>query len=566
MSLPAAQISNTEDTVVARLLEHYAKAPDRLFCRLYVDEQATAISYRRLIDTALRYGAAYRQAGAAPGERVIVLFEHDPDMLYAFFGAMLAGLVPTFMPPLTPKQDPDHFWAAQAQVTERIGARLLVTSNTLKASIEANLMDARFQVLTPDSVGEEAIDPILPAKGDIAFLQHSSGTTSVKKGVVLTHEAVLAQVDAYGDAIHLTSDDFIASWLPLYHDMGFIACCILPALKRVPVVLLDAMSWVMRPADLLDMIERHRATLTWLPNFAFQHLASTLPADAHYDLTSLRAVINCSEPCRPETVANFLGRFSRMGVRPETVQACYAMAENTFAVTQTRFGMAPHTVRIKPSPFQHHNLAVTAQGGEPALSFFSCGTRVRGVGVQIVDDNREPLGERQIGEIAVTGACLADGYFEQADETKSRFDDDWYYTGDLGFMISGELYVTGRKDDLLILNGRNYYAHDLEHLLNDIEGVCPGRTIAIGAYDAALGSQALIILAETELNDDEARETLKKMIRQKLSHEINVTPQRIELLPRRWLIKSTSGKISRAATLERFYNELSTGKPGNGGL
>lgn len=545
----------SQDTVVSRLLANCAAAPDRLFCRLYANGQPVAISYRQLIDEAGRYGAAYRAAGVEPGDPVLVLFEHGPDLLYAFFGGLLAGAVPTFMAPLTPKQNPAHFWDGQRQVIGRIGATALATSPELKASFDANLPERGLTTVTPDSLPDDGIDPAVPSPADIAFLQHSSGTTSVKKGVALSHQAVLAQADAYANAIGLTQDDLIASWLPLYHDMGLIACCILPALKGIPVVALDPLEWVVRPSLLLEAIERHGATLAWLPNFAFHHILNGVPAGERYDLTSLRALIDCSEPCRPESLAAFAERFGAMGAGPDKLQACYALAENTFAVTQTRLDRPPRTERIKDTPFQTALLAVHAADGAAALAFLSCGTPVNGVSIRIVDEDRQPLCERAIGEIAVAGPSLATGYSGLPDETAARFDDGWYYTGDLGFLDRGELFVCGRLDDLLILNGRNYYAHDLEFLLNDIDGVLPGRSIALGVFDQAVGSQTLVILAETAEQEADERSALKKRIRQCLAAETGLTPAEVRLLPKQWLIKSTSGKISRRATLERYLKE-----------
>lgn len=252
---------------------------------------------------------------------------------------------------------------------------------------------------------------------DVAFIQHSSGTTGLKKGVQLSYGAVAAQISSYAEKLVLADSSCIASWLPLYHDMGLIACFILPLTLGVPVVSLDAFEWVTRPALLFEAIEEHRCTHVWLPNFAFHHLCRTVDPAHGYALGGVQAFIDCSEPCKAETFDLFVETFGSCGVTREQLQCCYAMAETVFAVTQTTLGQ-----RVQEY-----------QAGKPSRRVLSCGKIISGLDVKIVDRQDVALAPGEVGEIAVRGSFLFTGYFKNEDE---RLSGGWYRTGDTGFCMT----------------------------------------------------------------------------------------------------------------------------------
>ena len=332
-------------------------------------------------------------------------------------------------------------------------------------------------VINVDASGERAdgLPPLPDAEADAgAFLQHSSGTTGLKKGVLLSHGAVLRQIHHYAAAIGAGAGDSVASWLPLYHDMGLITGFLLPCVLGLPIVSLDAQEWVSRPTLLLDAIARHRASLCWMPNFAFAHILRTAPPDQTWDLASLRLLVNCSEPCRMPVVERFIARFATSGLRPGAVQASYAMAEAVFALTQSPPGQPPRG-SCRPG----------------FAEFQSSGPPIAGVEVRIAGP--EP------GEILVRSACLFDGYFRQPEATAARLRDGWLHTGDLGFIEDGELFVVGRGDDVLTVNGRKLLAHEIEAGLADIPGAIPGRVLAYAPLAGDGGTGRLMIAAETDV-------------------------------------------------------------------
>src|SRR5258708_2485543 len=221
-----------------------------------------------------------------------------------------------------------------------IGAGAILTYRDNAESLRANIANQPLPILLPEQAAAMPRDfeAVSAQLDDIAFIQHSSGTTGLKKGVQLSYGAVAAQISSYAEALGFADSGCIASWLPLYHDMGLIACFVLPLMLGLPVVALDAFEWVNRPALLFEAIEEHRCTHVWLPNFAFHHLCRTVDPAQGYALGGVKAFIDCSEPCKPETFDLFVETFGSCGVARAQLQCCYAMAETVFAVTQTTLG------------------------------------------------------------------------------------------------------------------------------------------------------------------------------------------------------------------------------------
>ncbi len=540
-------------TITAALVKHAAEG-NGVFCHFVQAGGVSVISHADLLREARRYAAFFRRSGVEPGQVVLIILRHSPELLYSFLGAMLAGAIPSFMPPATSKQDPRLYWSAHEKLFTRIGAGVLLTARDNLPAIRENFASLPLRLLAAEDAedGESRGGDFSAQPDAIALLQHSSGTTGLKKGVALSHAAVLRQVASYAGALRLAADDRIVSWLPLYHDMGLIACFLLPLVTRTPVVLLDPFEWVVNPGLLFDAVKRYRGTLCWMPNFAFHHLCRAVRPSPAQDLSSMRAWIDCSEPCHPETFGLFARTFAAAGVRPEQLQVCYAMAETVFAVTQTPPGQIPRVLNIDVDACRDHGRIVVAGEGTAHRALLSTGAAIRGIEVRIRDDRGETLPDDQVGEIAVSGDCLFDGYFKLEEETRRKLRDGWYQTGDLGFLHNGELYVTGRKSDLIIVHGRNYHAHELEYLINQIPGVHPGRNVAAGWFRPEVGSEEVIVLAEFDPAAGADRATLVQAIKQRLLDEAALLVYDVQLVQPGWLVKTTSGKLSRIENLHKY--------------
>lgn len=531
---------------------------DAVFCNFLQGGRETPIWRSDLWREASRYAHFYQQGGVRPGEVVVIILPYSPEMLYSFLGAMLAGAIPSFMPPPSPKQDPEVYWRSHEKLFARLGTGVLLATAEHREPIRRNIPGLSLRVLAMEKARTMPVEfrEVEAKPEQIAFLQHSSGTTGLKKGVALAHRAVLRQLDAYGEALALRADDRVVSWLPLYHDMGLIACFLLPLVAGIPVVMLDPFEWVVNPGMLFAAITRHRATLCWQPNFAFHHLCRTVRPTAEFDLSSVRVWNDCSEPCRPETLRLFAQKFAGLGVRPERLQVCYAMAETVFAVTQTAPAQAPRTLRIEAEPLRTERRVVLTADAAPAQELISAGRPVRGLQVRILDETGQPLPDDRVGVISLAGECLFDGYFQLPEETQRRFAAGWYRTCDLGFMHEGELYVTGRENDLIIVHGKNFYAHELEHVVNQVPGVHPGRAVAVGWFRPEVGSQDVVIIAEHAPDAAGDRAAVIQAVKHALLNAAGLLVFDVHVVSPGWLVKTTSGKISRSENLGRYLVDV----------
>ncbi|WP_417512856.1 AMP-binding protein [Minwuia sp.] len=514
-----------------------------------------------------RFAETYRHQNLAEGSTVLIFLRHVPQLYGSFFGAMLAGYVPALMPCSSPRQDPELYWQSHNKLLRKIRPSALVADRETFAEMRSAGLDMTgiIQIAIETVANGAGAATFTPPPADrIALLQHSSGTTGLKKGVRLSFEAIQRQVDSYAATLRASSGDRVVSWLPLYHDMGLIACMITPAFLGIPVTHIDPFHWLTRPAMLLDLLQRDRGTLCWLPNFAFEHLALTSGRRAgEFDLSHVRAFINCSEPCKPSTFDRFATAFAAAGVRPGQLQCCYAMAETVFAVSQTELDRPPARISVDANALRETGQVIAvpeAAEGDDVLDLIESGRVLDGLSVEIRDDSRAALGDDRVGEIAISGAFLFDGYNEDPERTAAKLDKGWYHTGDKGFTHDGHLFVLGRTDDLMIVNGRNIYCHEAEAELAQIAGLKPGRAVVLGHEDERVGSQVMLVLAERDPASSHPDADVRRQISDRLFSVFQVMPRSVELVDPGWLIKTTSGKIGRAANLAKFLEQQSKGR------
>lgn len=550
-------------TILSILKRHFDDAPDKIFCRFAVDGNIENISYKKLVEKSFSYAEHFKNKGVSKGEPVIIMLRHSPHLFYSFLGAMAIGAIPSILPFPSDKQDINLHRDSIEKLSKRIGAKSIITYKENLIEVEKISKDLEIDSAAPEDInGSGRIDwGCKIDENDIAFLQHSSGTTGLKKGVALSHKSAINQVETYSDSINLNKDDVIISWLPLYHDMGLIACFILPLIKKAPLVMIDPFEWVVNPKILFEQIEKNKGTLCWLPNFAFNFLVTCVDSNAEkYNLSSMRAFINCSEPCKLHSFEIFYNHFKGNGVKIESLQTCYAMAENVFAITQSEIGKEIKVDYVdKESLTRNHFAEKSEKNSENAISFLSVGKTIPNNEIRIVDSNRRELGERKVGEIKVASNSLFSGYFKLPEESSKVIEGKWFYTGDLGYIADSELYITGRKKDLIIVHGRNYYAHDIEHIANYIDGVKKGRCVAIGVYNDDIGSEEVVLIAETEALEEGTRSRIIKEIKKRISEDLSLNLREVYLVPLRWLIKTTSGKISRIENKNKYLKEKNSG-------
>lgn len=535
----------TPNRFLQRLAKLLADQPGCPFAQLRVDGEWREMTRAGLAGRMGAHAAAWLGAGVRQGDVVFIILRHGIDPMPAFLAAMWIGAVPSFLPHPNPRQDPVLYRRTHVEVLRRTGAKALMTEPELMDGFrELMTQQGASVILAPPSPGDAAPLPPLVERAEdaAALLQHSSGTTGLKKGVTLTYRAITDQLDAYAPQLGLDAHSRIVTWLPLYHDMGLVACFLLPALLGVPIVSMDPFEWVARPQLLLEAIAAHRGTHAWLPNFAFAHLVRSVPAAPLYDLSSVVMLIGCSEANRPEVFDRFLSRFVGWGLQPTALQTCYAMAETVFAISQSaresrprRLGVRIEGTRVLP--------------GDQIM--LSNGPPLPGVVVSVLHDGTMSREEGIVGELCVASPFNFNGYFGTHSGTGPH---EIHRTGDIGFLDGGEIFVLGRTDDRISVYGRAIHAHDIEAAVCTVPGIHPGRCVALGVDSARTGSQEIIVVAEAR----DRSPALAAAVNRIMVKQFGLAAAAVELVPPGWLCKTTSGKVSRADNLAKYRDTFGT--------
>ena len=554
-------------TFSSTLLEHFNKTPDKVILYLQkAGKEDVHLSYKDLIEGSNRYASALSQSGIEPGEVVIIMLQHGLDLIISYFGTILNGSIPSIMPFLTEKLLPEKYRKDLNSLIEITKPSGIITFDEFMpeiAHLENNssvkqilIAENISQVTTPKT--ESPFPGLNRNQDDIALLQHSSGTTGLQKGVALTHQAVFNQIESYGQAINLSKDDIIVSWLPLYHDMGLIASFLMPVLYGIPLVLMSPFEWVRAPHRIFRAISDYRGTLCWLPNFAYNFCTKKIREDdlINVNLSSLRAVINCSEPMRYDSHKMFVERFAEYGFKESALATCYAMAENVFAVSQDGIEKPVTYDEIDLEVFQKYKNAQKPANGSLSVKMVSAGKPVTDCRVRIIDDKGRDLPDRHLGEIIIQSNCMLKEYYLRKEETQKSFIDGWFKTGDLGYLADGELYISGRKKDLIIVGGKNIYPQDIESIVTEVEGVHPGRAVTFGIFNDEKGTEDVIVIAEIEKANMSSGAQIGDEIRRRVTQSTSVALRHVLLVDEKWLIKTSSGKIARSANKEKYLQEI----------
>ena len=556
-------------TKFRNLIEALDAAPaDRPFITFWIDDdERETVTFADFRDRSRFDGGILREHGVSPGDRVVIVMPPGIRSMTTFVGAMMVGAVPAFLAYPNFKVEASKYRAGLAGVSANLQAKVVVIDDEFPDDLLGHVsLEKNTQLIRGSAIGrtmnEAASGDFVASAENVALIQHSAGTTGLQKGVALTHAAVLRQLDHLAQALKIDPrTDSIYSWLPLYHDMGLIACFMLPLVCHLPIVMQSPIDWVMHPETMLQIISEYKCTLAWMPNFAFQFVPRRSPKHhwAHCDLSSARAIINCSETVRSTSMLEFERAFSSIGLRPGVLQSSYAMAENVFAVTQSEVNGAAGPTRLWADGARFRNKQVikpVTEGTPGAILFASSGKVLPGTEVRIVSNSGSAMEPGSVGEIVIRGDSLFTGYFNRPDLTAQAIVEGWFLTGDLGFVYEGELYVVGRKKDLLIVGGENVYAQDIEELVAGHPSIHDGRAVATGIYNPELGTEDMIVVAEVEREELLANgEEIEREIRNLIIGGSGVAARTIFLKPPKWIVKSTAGKIARSATREKLIKE-----------
>ena len=550
-------------TVTGRIFEVYDRGRDRPFARWWGPRRAPEnLTYGELVLRASAIARKLQAAGVGDGDVVVVIVRAETTLMAAWLAPQLVGAIPSLFPWPTPKLSRAYYERSIASLLRIADARAIVASRDLLGLLNPLTSDApgmRDFVLVDDVQPlESAVVPpraVLEDAERIAILQHSSGSTGLQKGVALSSRAVLNQLRAHAAAIKLRPTDRYVNWMPLYHDGGLCGGFLQPLLNGLPLSVVSPMDWVADPALLLRAITADKCSVCWLPNFAYNHMAQHIPDSKleGIDLSTMRVFVNSAEPVRAASHEAFLKRFGPYGISPLALTTSYGAAENTLAISQSDPDVPVRIDVLDRSRLARDGVALPPRPGKPAVAMVSSGKPLDNVQVRVVDVRGRDLPERRVGEYAIKSDCMLTEYYKRPDLTAQAFHDGWYLTGDYGYVANNELYVTGRRKDLIIVGGNNIYPQDLEFIADNVDGVHPGRTVAFGVENEALGTEEVVVIVEADCRQESG--AVAERVRQAIAKQSDCVARTVYVVPPMWLTKTSSGKISRARCKERFLLE-----------
>lgn len=555
---------------------------ERVHVHLDAGGELQAFSYAALHEGAQAAARALMARGLERGQTIGIMLPTSVEYLYMFVGALLAGAIPVpLYPPARASQVEEHL-RRQARILENAGARFLVTTEEIQPlgvllrSIVGGLAHVvSTEDLCPPS-GFAKSDEAVARPGscslgvattdDVALLQYTSGSTGDPKGVVLSHANLLANLRAMGKAADVTAADVAVSWLPLYHDMGLIGAWLGSLYYGCPLVLMSPLRFLARPARWLWAIAAHRGTLSAAPNFAYELCVSKVSDDeiAGLDLSAWRMALNGAEHVSSSTVKRFCARFAAYGFRTEAMAPVYGLAECSVGLAFPPLGRGPLVDRVVRQVLRESGTARPAAASDAlAVELVSSGRPLPQHEVRVVDQTGRELAERREGRLQFRGPSATRGYFRNPAETARLFDGDWLESGDLAYIAEGDIYITGRSKDIIIRAGRHIYPQEVEDAVGRIEGLRKGCVAVFGGADPQLGTERVVVLVETKATESEARERLRRQIRATATDLMGLPPDDVVLAPPRTVLKTSSGKIRRAACRQAYESrQLARGARG----
>jgi len=524
--------------------------------------EVETVTFSDLWSRVLKVGGGLASSGIRFGDRVALLLPTCSDFLAAFLGIQSAGAVAVPIYPPIQLDEIASYLTRHARLLQNAGVRALVTDAQI-LPVARLLQDRVAGLDVVATVADFDVDvgfgAVRVSPDDLGLIQYSSGSTGIPKGVALRHGTLVSNIKANARGVDLVAEDVCVSWLPLYHDMGLIGAWLGALFHSTPFVLLSPLHFLNRPERWLWAVHRFRGTISPAPNFGYE-LCCRKVQDHQIeglDLSSWKAAMNGAEPVPESTIERFCTRFAPYGFRREAMMPVYGLAETCVGLSFTPILRGPRIDHVDRATFLDARRAVPSADGDAGndtLAFISCGRPLAGHELRVVDPqdlHGAEVGEREEGRIQFRGPSTMDGYFNAPKATKAvRAGDGWIDTGDLGYVADGELYVTGRIKDLIVKGGRKYHPQDVEHAAQTVAGIRTGCVVAFAVPDDR-GSESMVILCETR-EAKERHDVLRKAVTSAVFDHIGTSPDRVVMLPPRSLLKTSSGKLRRAAMRARY--------------
>ncbi len=566
---------------MANLVHRCCTLPELLSWRASVQTDRRAFTYLTESgeEHAITYGELNRQARSfaarlqdrnAHGERALLLYQPGLEYVGAFFGCLYAGVVPV---PAYPPRMNGNLGRLQS-VAQDAGAKFALTSAAIHQGIERRFAEAAWLqelswLVMERSLGSARDDSwqLPELKGDqLAFLQYTSGSTSQPKGVMLTHNNLLSNLEMIERSFGTTAEDRGVVWLPPYHDMGLIGGILQPLYTGYQMTLMAPVDFIQKPLRWLETISRLQATVSGGPNFAYELCLRKITPEQRdrLDLSHWKIAFSGAEPVRSETLDQFSHYFGKSGFRSEAFYPCYGLAEGTLFVTGGAQEEAPIVQTLRGDMLEQNQAVTAIDGQEGNRTLVSSGRPALSRQQVVIVDAKEltACADDHVGEIWVSGPSVAHGYWGRPDQTEETFqayladtgEGPFLRTGDLGFIRDGELYVTGRLKDLLIIRGRNYYPQDIEFCVQECHPAVKNSNGAVFAVEED-GEERLVIVQEIERQYRKGdHEEVVRKIRQAVAEQFQLQAYAVILIKPASIAKTSSGKVQRHACKQRFLD------------
>lgn len=554
-------------SVITQILKHATSAPGAE--ALTIVEQSgheTTLNYQELLNESRGWADSLIRLGAEKGDLVFLLMDDLNQLAPLFLGTTMLGALPAILPLAVTSNSQ----AAHMALRDRFklnNARFLVTTPKLKESLVPYIKTNNSKIVTtediaPQNTFQSDIKSFIAEHNneETAFVQYSSGTTGVPKGLMVTQHALFQQVNRYAKAIDLQPDDVSVSWSPLYHDQGLVSNLLMPLSQGIHSVLMSPRTWLRKPVTFFQAVDRHRGSISRWPNFGFLYMASRVTDEQMDDLSlkSLRLIANSGEPITPDAWLSFRRRFEAFGMQENVMNGSFGMAENCLCVAISPLKTPLRQETLSMQAINENGIAKPQQKKSAgSQTFVSCGKALEGTTIRIFDENGQVRPDRFIGEIGIKGDCLITRSYPDQNLPQSAFYNGFYRTGDMGYLVDGWLTVTGRKKDIIIIGGNNINPEHVERSAAAISGIKAGRLVALGLPDAQLGTEKLIVVCELNDNNNDIKIRVQRELQEKVQREISVWVKQVLFREKGWIEKTTSGKLSRNRSRNKLLGEIS---------
>ncbi|MBD2043729.1 SDR family NAD(P)-dependent oxidoreductase [Microcoleus sp. FACHB-672] len=539
---PLTEEAGAPQNLAEALARTAQKSPNKGIIYLDSDGSETVQLYPALLEQAQRILAGLRKLGLQPQDKVLFQFDNNQDFFPAFWGCTLGGFVPV------PISAAPAYEASNSTVKKLQNAWLMLdrplvlTNNSLAPqvrSLSGKLNLENFQVAAIDDFRDCAPDlnwhNSLPE--DLALLLLTSGSTGVPKGVTLRHRNLISSVTATSAMSNFTQEDVSLNWLPLDHPGPIVRCVIRTTFLGCQQIHAPTGAVLADPLKWFDWIERYRATTTWAPNFAYALVNDRAEAikKRHWDLSSVRSILNTAEPIAVQTAKKFLELLAPYGLEATAMQSSWGMAETASSVTV------------------YDRYLIDSTPNQQSASFADLGSPIPGTSLRIINAQNEVVEEGTIGNLQIKGSTVTAGYYNNPELNKEMFTEDgWFNTGDLAFLHQGRLTITGRTKDIIIINGSNYYTHEIEAVVEEVAGIEVSYTAACATRKPGSNTDELIVFFNTEISEDERLLELLKDIQKTVVRRLGISPTYLIPVEKEVIPKTSIGKIQRSQLKQGF--------------